>query len=125
MARYSNSIDIKMTVSGIYEVKKKLGSYSAELLQAAIELDMAKGARDMTLQAYKNAPMETGALRTSILASISKEGDMEYIFGSHLPYAQRQEYEHLTKHHYLHRAVWSETPRLKQDIVNSIKRRLK
>lgn len=125
MARYSGSIKFKIDVSGIYEVKKKLGEQSAALLHAAIETDMAKGARDMTNQAYKNAPVETGALRTSILGSIQRVGDMEYIFGSYMPYAQRQEYEHRTKKQYLHRAVWSETPRLKKEIRNSIKRRFK
>lgn len=124
MARYSGSIKFTTTVSGIYEVKKKLGARAARLLDAAIEVDMAQGARKMTLQAYKNAPVDTGALRTSILASVKKEGDKEYIFGSALPYAQRQEYEHRTKKQYLHRAVRSETPRLKRDLVNTIKRQL-
>lgn len=119
------SMKIKISVSGISEVRKALGKRSAALLNQAIEVDIAKGTRDMSIQAYKNAPVETGALRTSILASPKRVGKKEWIFGSAMPYAQRQEYEHRTKKMYLHRAVWSETPRLKRDLVNTIKRRLK
>lgn len=125
MGRYSGSIRFSTTVSGVYEVQKKLGAQAAKLLNAAIEIDMREGARKMTLQAYKNAPVDTGALRTSILASVRKEGDKEYILGSALPYAQRQEYEHKTKRMYLHRAVRSEKPRLKRDLYNTLKRQLK
>lgn len=118
-------VKIRISTKGIDDVIQAAGIAAASRLEAALELDIADGVRKMTLAAFKNAPVETGALRSSILSSIQREGDMEYIFGSYMPYAQRQEYEHRSKNMYLHRAVWSEQGGIKRDIKKTIKRTLR
>lgn len=118
-------VKIRINVKGIDNVIQAVGSAAANRLEAAVEIDVATGVRKMTLAAFKNAPVETGALRSSILSSIQREGSMEYIFGSYMPYAQRQEYEHRTRNRYLHRAVWSEQGGIERDIKKSIRRSLK
>ena len=118
MASYRMTINIK----GLDEVVDKLGTRAAAALNAKLELDMAEGAQNIAISAYKNAPVETGALRASILKSVDRVGDKEYLIGSKMPYAQRQEYEHKVKRMFLHRAVWYQKPRIERDIENTIKR---
>lgn len=126
MARKGTSgVKIRVQASGFDEVIRALGSAAANRLESAVEIDVATGVRKMTLAAFKNAPVETGALRSSILKSIQREGSMEYIFGSYMPYAQRQEYEHRTKNRYLHRAVWAEQGGIEREIRKSIKRSMR
>ncbi len=81
-------------------------------LRRAIEGDIREGVDEMAEGSHKLAPVETGALKASILASVDKRGWAEYVYGSHLPYAQRQNYEHETRGYYFHRAIWAETPEL-------------
>lgn len=109
---------------GVDEVQDKLGKIAAKKLRKAIHVDINEGVSAMAERSYDYAPVETGALRSSILASVQKEGDMEYIYGSHLPYAQRQEYEHKTKKAYFRRSIREETPQLGSKIKSTIKRRL-
>lgn len=80
--------------SSIRAVKNRLGKQAARNLRRQIDEDIEQGITDMAETSYEYAPVDTGALRSSILASVQREGIMEYIYGSHLPYAQRQEYEH-------------------------------
>lgn len=91
-------------------------------LEAKVEGTLAVGVQKMAIQAYKNAPVETGALRASILRSVQRDGDLEYIFGSYMPYAQRQEYEHKTKRMYLHRAIWVNEVPLRREFEQTVKK---
>lgn len=114
----------KFDIQGVDEVQRALGRQAASALKRQVADDISEGVDAMAEGAYDNAPVETGALRSSILASVKREGLMEYIFGSHLPYAQRQEYEHKTKKAYFRRAIWAETPQLESKLAITIKRRL-
>jgi hypothetical protein len=118
-------IKIHVRAKGFKDVINAAGIAAASRLQDAIEIDIADGVRKMTLVAFANAPVDTTALRVSILGSIRREGAAEYIFGSPLPYAQRQEYEHKTKKMYLHRAVWSEQHKIARELRKSIRRATK
>lgn len=114
----------KFEINGIDEIQSKLGKYAAKSLEKSIHVDIAEGINEMAEMSYDLAPVDTGALRSSILASVSREGSMEYIYGSTLPYAQWQEYKHETNGAYFRRAVWAETPELKQKIGFTVRRRL-
>lgn len=94
-------------------------------LEAKIQTTMHVGVQRMAIDAYKFAPVETGALRASILRSVQHDRDIDYIFGSYMPYAQRQEYEHKTRKMYLHRAVWTNIVPLKKDLAKTIRRHLR
>lgn len=91
-------------------------------LEAKIQTTMHVGVQKMATDAFKNAPVETGALRSSILRSVRHDRDIDYIFGSYMPYAQRQEYEHKTRKMYLHRAVWTNLVPLKRDLAKTVRR---
>lgn len=125
MARGRSGIKFHIRAKGFDEVIDRVGIMAAARLRESIEIDIADGVRKMTLVAFANAPVDTTALRTSILGSIRREGDAEYIFGSVMPYAQRQEYEHKTKNMYMHRAVWSETHKIERELKKSIQRATK
>lgn len=115
---------MRVEMRGVDDAQRMLGRRAANRLDRRIEDDVRDGVDRMAEQAYDNAPVETSALRNSILANIFKVGDKEYIFGTNLPYGRRQEYEHKTKKFYFHRAVRQETLPLRNKIVFTIRHTL-
>lgn len=115
---------IKIDVSGIEHVKAKLGSGAADDLERAIDLDIGVETRNMANDAADRAPIETGALKASIRYSVRREGKMQYYFGSWLPYALRQEYEHKSKSPFFRTAYWDGWKPTERTLMNTIKRRL-
>lgn len=110
--------------SSIRAVKNRLGKQAARNLRRQIDEDIEQGITDMAETSYEYAPVDTGALRSSILASVQREGIMEYIYGSHLPYAQRQEYEHKTKKGFFRRSIREHRADLRKKIQMTVKHRL-
>lgn len=115
---------MKVELQGVDEIQKLLGRTAANRLHRRLADDIRDGVDRMTEQAHDNAPILTGALKQSILAHIYKESDFEYVFGSNLPYARRQEYEHKTKGFYFHRAILPEVPKLKSKMIFTIRHTL-
>ncbi|GIN10217.1 hypothetical protein J26TS2_00840 [Shouchella clausii] len=95
--------NISIKIEGLDGVLKSL---SDEVARKQFDQETERTARKMANAAANNAPRETGALKNSLVASVRKEADVEWSFGSDLPYAQRQEYEHATKKAFVRRAVW-------------------
>jgi hypothetical protein len=62
--------------------------------------------RKMANETAQKAPVETGALKNSFTASVRKEADVLWSYGSDLPYATPQEYEHKTKKGFVRKTVW-------------------
>lgn len=114
----------KVDFKGIDDVQSALGVTSSKRMKRLIDDDLAEGIDRMAEQAYDNAPVETGALRSSILASVTKLSRHHYMFGSIMDYAQRQEYEHKTKGRYFERSWRKEAPEIQADIISTIKRTL-
>lgn len=119
MARYT------VDVSGLKEVQNALGLANAKRMYRIVDDNLEEGVDRMAEQAYDNAPVDTGALRSSILASVTKSSRHHYMFGSQMPYAQRQEYEHKTKKAYFRRAIWHEAPEIHVDIASTVRRTLR
>lgn len=117
-------MDVMFDIEGIEDLKDALGTKAAKRLQKQINVDIGEGTETMAEQAYDNAPVDTGALRSSIIASVQKEGSMEYIFGSHLPYAQYQEYNHVPYGAYFRKAIWQEQSEIAEKIGLTIKTKL-
>lgn len=115
----------KVDFKGLDEVVDALGHNARRRLNHQLRDDIEEGTWDIAEQAYDNAPVDTGALRASILASVTREGKMNYIFGSHLPYAQRQEYEHVPYGAYFRKAIWKEAPKLGDKIGFTVQRSLR
>jgi len=63
--------------------------------------------RKMANESGKMAPVDTGDLRASIIASPEKLDDALWQYGSDLPYANIQEYEHATKKGFIRKSVWN------------------
>lgn len=115
----------KVDIRGVGEVQRTLGKRGALRLRDQIHRDIGEGTESAAERAWDNAPVDTGALRASIIASIRKEGRMNFTFGSNLPYAQWQEYNHATKMGYFRRAVWAEQPEIGDKIGMTVRRVLK
>ena len=63
--------------------------------------------RKMANESAANAPVKSSDLRNSILASPRRIGPATWEYGSELPYARRQEYEHATKKGFIRKSVWN------------------
>lgn len=115
---------VKIEVSGINEVRRKLGTKAAEGLGDALDLDVGVETRKMANNAADGAPIETGALKASIRYSTRRDGKMKWHFGSWLPYALRQEYEHVPKAGYFRRAYFGGHKPAAEEFRFTIQRRL-
>lgn len=110
---------------GAEHIKQKLGRRAASDLEAAIEVDMRVETQKMATDAYRGSPVETGALRTSILSSPTRAGKLTYYWGSKLPYALRQEYEHQPKMGWM-RGAWERGEKsMEKTVKKTILSRLK
>lgn len=115
----------KVDVKGIDEVIRKLGVNGAHEVRKGIGVDVKEGVYNMAEQASDNAPVDTGALSASIVPTVEKIAPLSWRFGSPLPYAQRQEYEHKTHKAYFRRAIWAEQYELRDKMKSTIKRNLR
>jgi hypothetical protein len=95
----------KVDFDGVDGLLNVLGSTPARRLKQSLDDVLEDGIKDMAETSYELAPIETGALKQSILGSVTKLSRHHYMYGSSLPYAQRQEYEHKTKKFYFRRSV--------------------
>lgn len=77
-------------------------------------------ARKMANESAEGAPRDTGALANSFPPSVRKEQEATWSFGSDLPYATRQEYEHATKKGFVRKAIWNN----REPYRNKIRQRL-
>lgn len=117
-------MQIRFEMKGIREVINKLGADAADDLQRALELDIQQETSKMAVQAAKDAPVETGALKASILSSPRRAGTMTFYWGSRLPYALRQEFEHKAKRGWMRRSWRLGKRETARTIKLTIKRRL-
>lgn len=108
-------------IRGFRRMKKKFGRKSANRLEEKLDRELEQGIRRMARTSFELAPVLTGALRESILRSPKKDGHLQYIYGSTLPYAQRQEYEHKTKRGYFRKSVKQNKAPVAKEIANMIK----
>ena len=74
--------------------------------------------RKMANEAGRSAPVKSGDLRASIIASPYRLKPATWEFGSDLVYARRQEYEHHSKKGFIRKAVW----RNRNDYRKALKR---
>lgn len=114
----------KISVTGVGEVRKLVDARARKRLKDGIDRTMEEGIDDMAETSYQKAPVETGALMHSILASVRKVKWGEYYYGSHMPYAQRQEYEHVTRRGYFRDSVNYHKHIIKENLEYTISARL-
>lgn len=123
MARKSR-MNLTISAHGIRDVIEQLGSDAARELWDELDKDVERNAIKIANQAAENAPVKTGKLAGSIPPSVKRVRKAKFIFGSDVPYATRQEYEHDTKKAFFRRALWAGRVPLRDDIKRTIKRKL-
>lgn len=96
---------INVKVSGLDAVMK---DFSAKGVMAQYKADKVTETytRKMANESAEMAPVDSGDLRASIAASPYKLKTATWEYGSRLPYARRQEYEHHSKKGFIRKAVW-------------------
>jgi hypothetical protein len=63
--------------------------------------------RKMANETAMAAPVDTGKLKNSFPPSVRKDADVSWSYGSDVPYAKKQEYEHRTKKGFVRKTVWN------------------
>ena len=97
---------LNIKVNGINDVMK---NFTLKGIQAQGNADKITETytRKMANESASMAPVKTSDLKNSILASPRRLKIGAWQYGSELPYARRQEYEHATKKGFIRRAVWN------------------
>lgn len=90
-------------------IEKVMQGFSQKDLAAQYRADKVTETytRKMANESAAMAPVDSSALRNSIVASPERLGNALWQYGSELPYAQRQEYEHASKKGFIRKSVWN------------------
>lgn len=96
---------IKVNVVGI---EKAIAGLSMKAAESKIRADKVTETytRKMANDSAGLAPVDTGDLRASIVASPRRISSGTWEYGSNLSYARRQEYENATKKGFIRKSVW-------------------
>lgn len=88
-----------------------ISSLDANAIEQDIDRITEAYTRKMANESTEKAPRDTGKLKNSIISSVQKEAPTHWAYGSDLPYATRQEYEHRTRKGFIRNTVAvNETP---------------
>lgn len=96
---------INIKVEGLEKVMRDFTTRGIKA-QSKAEKVTETYARKMANESAGMAPVDSGDLRASIAASPRRIGPAQWQYGSELPYARRQEYEHRSKKGFIRKAVW-------------------
>jgi len=78
--------------------------------------------RQMANQSAAMAPVKDSYLRNSIMASPQQESKGVWTYGSNLPYAQRQEYEHRSHKGFIRKSVWRNRGAYREAVKKRVKK---
>jgi hypothetical protein len=112
----------RIRITGVDEVLRTLGRAGAEALADEIDGIVERNTLSMVNDARQNAPRKTGNLANSIDIVDQETKPMQRTFGSDVPYATRQEYEHASKKGFMRKAVWNGRTPLRNEINDAIRR---
>lgn len=109
-------------VFGIEDVLRRLDRQIGEVAIRDVDRITETYARKMAEESAGLAPIDSGALRNSLASSPQQSEDSEHVweYGSNLPYANRQEYEHATNKGFVRKSVWNN----REDYRNAVKNRV-
>ena len=92
-----------VSVTGIEKLLKQL---DPSKIDKEVDKVTETYARKMATAAAIKAPRRDGWLKNSLAASPKREKVGVWTWGSDLPYARRQEYEHRTSKGFVRRSIW-------------------
>lgn len=109
-------------VFGIEDVLRRLDRQIGEAAIRDVDRITETYARKMAQESADMAPVKDGGLRGSLASSpeVSDDSDHVWEWGSDLPYANRQEYEHATHKGFARKAVWNN----REDYRKAVKKRV-
>lgn len=99
-------MNINVKMQGIDSVMNKF-TLKAIQAQGAADKVTETYTRKMANESASLAPKDTGDLISSITASPRRLQPSTWEYGSELPYARRQEYEHASKKGFIRKSVWN------------------
>lgn len=99
------NFDVKAV--GLDVVMKRFKHMADAATQEAVGKTVETYARKMAADAATNAPIKDGFLKNSLASSPQKLDGTTWTFGSDLPYARRQEYEHKSHKGFVRRSIWT------------------
>lgn len=91
-------------------LQNTLDKLSADPIRKAVDEVTEDTTYKMVNHATQNAPRLHGRLAGSIASSPTKRAEASWTWGSDMPYATRQEYEHATRRAFIRNAVWTYEP---------------
>lgn len=99
------NFDVKAV--GLDAVMERFKNFYDDSTKEAVGKTVETYARKMAADAAANAPIKDGFLRGSLASSPEKLDGTTWTFGSDLPYARRQEYEHASHKGFVRRSIWA------------------
>lgn len=119
---------INIKADGIDEVMDQFGKWTGQSYAKDIDKVSETYARKMAKESAGKAPIgpdrhdrRGGSLRASI-ASSPEPGDElgVWTYGSDLPYARRQEYEHASKKGFIREVVWNNRDKYREAVRKAV-----
>ena len=98
---------INVNITGVDELSKKIEGVSGQVALNNADKITETYARKMANESATSAPVDSGDLRASIVASPRKLEQGVWEYGSELAYARRQEYEHSSRKGFIRKSVWN------------------
>ena len=116
--------DISLEIRGLEETQRKMEQIVRDLHGAPMLQAMRNATLLVQRDARKNAPVDTGRLRASIVPEVRPHGrDVQGIIGSNVKYAPHQEFgtrRGLIGKRYLQRALEANAERIKRLIGSAV-----
>lgn len=97
---------LNVSIHGLDKVMRKIADKETDSLYNVDKITETY-TRKMANESAGMAPVDTGDLRASIAASPRRMQLGTWEYGSELPYARRQEYEHKSKKGFIRKSVWN------------------
>lgn len=113
-------MNINIKTIGLDAVMKDFAKFYDGKTKEAVGNTVETYARKMAADAADNAPILSGELKGSLASSPEQVNPTTWTFGSDLPYARRQEYEHKSNKGFVRRSIWTN----REAYRTAIKRRI-
>ncbi len=112
---------LNVKVSGIDKVLRKLDRQLGDSAIADVDRITEAYVRKMANESAEMAPVKDGLLKNSIASSPQQSDEVHvWEYGSNLPYATKQEYEHPTNKAFIRRSVWNNREKYRDAVLKRI-----
>lgn len=115
-------MNVKVSVKGLDKLLKKASPQAAKEIMNRADNTVSQYTRKSANDSAGLAPVKTGALRSSIPASVRKLGPAKHGYGAGVPYDLVQEYTNPTKSGFYRKSVAKNKVLLRDALRNDLKR---